>query len=66
MTMGVRSFRSLAAASCLALLAVACAHEQSAPLAAPTQAGQPAPVPPVAARKPHQVVSPNGTRDDEY
>ena len=69
--MSVRSFRSLAAASCLALLAAACAHEQSAPLAAPTQ-GRPsppradAPVPPVAARKPYQVVSPNGTRDDEY
>jgi len=70
--MSVRSFRSVAAASCLALLVAACAHEQSTPLAAPTQAAPlaaampRAPVPPVAAKKPHQVVSPHGIRDDEY
>src|SRR4051794_17788292 len=26
----------------------------------------PVPLPPVAAKKPHQVVSPNGSREDEY
>jgi oligopeptidase B len=34
--------------------------------AAPAHLKRAVPQPPVAARKPHQVVSPNGNRDDEY
>src|SRR5215510_10233819 len=37
------------------------------PLAAPPSAPQPqTPDPPIAAKKPHQVTSPNGSRADEY
>jgi oligopeptidase B len=35
-------------------------------LTSPAFTAPQAPLPPVAAKKPHQVVSPNGTREDEY
>ena len=49
----------------LAVLLGACAADAPAKTESESMA-MPSPVPPIAAVRPHEVVSPNGTRVDEY
>jgi oligopeptidase B len=68
------TLRRLAGITAFALLVGACAvRQQPSPEAlmdfnsVDSHASQPlAPVPPVAAKKPYQVPSPNGAREDDY
>ena len=69
MTMG--KFRLLCRIAALVLLLGACTTPQQTPLQASRAATArattvAAPTPPVAARKPYLVTSPNGAREDEY
>jgi len=50
----------------VALLSACDTHMKQTPAAVTIPAASQAPVPPVAAKKPHQVGSPNGSREDEY
>ena len=50
----------------VALLSACDTNMKQTPAAVTIPAASQAPVPPVAAKKPHQVGSPNGSREDEY
>jgi oligopeptidase B len=65
--MSIARFRPIALLAFVALLSACNTNMKQTPaaIAVPVPAPQ-APVPPVAAKKPFQVVSPHGTREDEY
>jgi oligopeptidase B len=65
--MSIARFRPIALLAFVALLSACNTNMKQTPaaIAVPVAAPQ-APVPPVAAKKPFQVVSPHGTREDEY